>query len=266
MSSKISAILIVKNEEKNIEVCLESVKWADEIIIVDAHSTDKTVDIARKFTNKIILQEWLGYSKQKNAALSYASNEWVLSIDADERVSDDLKAEIKKILDGISEVNGYYIPIKNYYFGKFLRYGGFYPDYHLRLFKKNKGIFESKVIAVHEGLNVKGSIGHLKNPIIHIAYRNIKGYFEKFNKYTTMEAEGWFAHGRKPSGYTMVFKPFYSFIKRYILKAGFLDGIAGFLACIFSSFYIFVFQLKLLELHGFQNKNINLLTTLLKRK
>lgn len=264
----ISAVVITKNEETNIEECLKSILWIDEIIVVDAESSDRTVEIAKKFTSKVIIRKFVSYSDQKNYGIELTKNKWILNIDADERVSDELANEIIGLQDSFekeSRINGYKIPIKNYYFGRFLKHGGFFPDFHLRLFDKRYEKFESKIINVHEGVNVNGDVGYLKGCIVHCAYKNIKDYFCKFNKYTTMEASGYFNNNILPTGYNLIIKPLHRFIKSYIIRAGFLDGIPGFLACIFSSFYIFVAELKLIEYYGFSNNRINLFSSLLTR-
>lgn len=264
----VSAVIITKNEEKNIEDCIKSILWVDEIIVVDAESRDKTIEIANRYTSKVIVRKWTSYSDQKNHGINLAKNNWILSIDADERVSEELTKEILNLGDlriENSTVRGYKMPIKNYYFDRFLKHGGFFPDYHLRLFNKRYGKFESTIIKVHEGIHVDGAIECLNGCIVHYAYNNIKDYFTKFNKYTTMEANGYFNNKITPTGYNLIIKPLHRFIKSYIIRVGFLDGIAGFLACIFSSFYIFVAELKLIEYYRFNNKNINLLSTLFKR-
>lgn len=278
----ISAVLITKNEEANIEDCLKSVLFLDEVIVIDAKSTDRTVEIVKKYTSKVIVKEWSNFAEQKNYGINLAKNNWIINIDADERISLELANEIIKIKDSLEKeenlnvspvrniisngIRGYKIPVKNYYFDKFLKHGGFYPDFHLRLFDKRYGKFESRIINVHEGLHIAGEIRNLpKGHIIHYAYKNIKNYFYKFNKYTTMEAQGYFNNRFSPTGYNLIIKPLHRFVKNYIIKAGFLDGISGFLACIFFSFYIFVVELKLIEYYRFNNTK-GLFVTLFKRR
>lgn len=265
----ISAVLITKNEEANIEDCLKSVLFLDEVIVIDAKSTDRTVEIVKKYTSKVIVKEWSNFAEQKNYGINLAKNNWIINIDADERISLELASEIIKIKDSLEKednlIRGYKIPVKNYYFDKFLKHGGFYPDFHLRLFDKRYGKFESRIINVHEGVHIAGEIRNLKGYIIHYTYKNIKDYFFKFNKYTTMESQGYFNNRFYSTGYNLIIKPLHRFVKNYIIKVGFLDGISGFLACIFSSFYIFVVELKLIEYYRFNNTK-GLFVTLFKRR
>ncbi|MEK6647324.1 MAG: glycosyltransferase family 2 protein [Candidatus Firestonebacteria bacterium] len=261
----LSVVVITKNEQGNIKRCLESVRWVDDIIVVDAFSTDDTVQIARQYTNKVWTKEWVNYTQQKNYAISLAKNDWILNIDADEVVSEELAEEIKIILRK-PEYNGYLMPMQTYYFGRFLKYGGFCPDYHLRLFNKNYGKFESKFTNVHEGIFLNGKSGILKEPIIHYAYSNITQYFGKFNNYTTKEANGLFERNIYPTGYKVFIKPIHRFLKSYFFKFGFLDGIQGLLACAFASFYIFITQIKLIELYKDKYNRRLLWLTLFQRK
>ncbi|MFH1825457.1 MAG: glycosyltransferase family 2 protein [Candidatus Firestonebacteria bacterium] len=248
----ISAVIITKNEEKNIKDCLKSLDFVEEIIVVDTESSDKTVKVAKRFTEKVYLRTLDNYANQKNFGISKAKNEWILSVDADERVSDKLK---KEILSKNLNKDGYFIPIKNYFLGRWLKYGGQYPDYHLRLFKKSKGRFYSKIKQVHEGVSLNSrNAGKLNCSILHYSYPNISFYFEKFNRYTYLDALGRFQNHLKPSIYGVFIRPIYRFIKWYILKLGALDGISGLLFHIFSAFYIFASEIKLLELYKFNLK------------
>jgi glycosyltransferase involved in cell wall biosynthesis len=248
----ISAVIITKNEEKNIRDCLKSLDFVNEIIIVDAESNDRTIEIAKKFTKKIYVRKWDNYANQKNYGILKAKNNWILSIDADERVSEELK---KEILSLDFKKDGYFIPIKNYFLGKWLKYGGQYPDYHLRLFNKLKGRFLLKIKEVHESVYLNSvKIQKLKGTILHYSYPNIFFYFEKFNKYTYLDAVGRFKNNIRPSIYGIFIRPIHRFFKWYILKLGILDGIPGLLFYIFSSFYIFVAEMKLLELYKFNFK------------
>jgi len=233
----ISTCIITYNEEEDIRACLESVKWADEIIIVDSKSTDRTIEICKEYTDKIFTREWSGYGNQKEYARKLASNSWVLNIDADERVSKELKDEIlkSKLLE-----DAYYIPRRLFFLGKFLRFSG--CDKQIRLFRKDKAHFSNDII--HEKVIVSGRIGILKNPILHYSYKNISDYFERFNIYSSLEAE---KREHRASFIFQVFLCFFDFIKRYIFKLGFLDGIPGFLWALFSSFHRLVKYAKIWE-------------------
>ena len=247
---KISAVIITKNEEDNIKDCLDSLGFADEIIVVDAESTDKTVAVAKRLSAKIFVRKWDNFANQKNFGISKAKNKWILSIDADERVSKELRREISFLK---FDKDGYLMPVKNYFLGKWLKHGGQYPDYHLRLFNRSKGKFESRVKQVHEGVFLKnGSTAKLKSDIIHYSYKNIAGYFEKFNNYTYLDARGRFENGVKPSFYGIFLRPLFRFIKWYKLKLGFLDGVQGLVFHALSAFYVFVSEVKLLEMNKFK--------------
>ncbi|MCX7698043.1 MAG: glycosyltransferase family 2 protein [Candidatus Goldbacteria bacterium] len=260
--NKLSVVIITKNEEKIIGRCLDSIKWADEIIVVDSGSTDNTIAICKKYNAKVFYKKWEGYSKQKNFAISKARGQWILSLDADEIVSDELKEEIKKVIEENNDkYDGYEIRFNNFFYDKFLRYGGLYPDYHLRLFRKNKGKFNETEI--HEGIILKGKKSRLKGEILHFTCATIFNHIENMNKYTELEAIQNKKNFKIPTGYTIFIKPIYNFFKNYFLKFGFLDGFHGFAFHINSSFYLFVKEIKTIE--KMKIWDINFLKTLLKR-
>jgi len=243
MKNKLSVVIITKNEEKIISRCLDAVKWANEIIVVDSGSTDDTVSICKKYGAKVFYKKWQGYSEQKNFAISKAKGNWILSIDADEIVSDELKDEIKSILlNNEVEYDGYEIRFKNYFYGRFLRFGGLYPDYHLRLFKKGKGSFNKTKI--HEGVWLTGKTKKLKGEILHFTSKTIFDHIENINKYTELEAIQNVSVSKIPTGYSIFIKPFYNFIKNYFFKFGFLDGFQGLVFHIVSSMYLFIQEIK----------------------
>jgi glycosyltransferase involved in cell wall biosynthesis len=223
----------LKNEEENIKDCLKSVKWADEIIIVDSFSRDKTVEIAKEYTSKIFQKKWMGYGKQKNLALEKTTEEWILNIDADERVTKELAQEIKEAIQR-NQYDGYYIPNKAYFLGKWMRHSGWYPDYHLRLFKKEKGKFNERI--VHEAVEVKGKKDYLKGPIEHFTAKSLSEYLRRLDKYARLTIEG--REGRA-GWYRIFFHPPSTFFKMYIIKRGFLDGIHGLILALCHSFYTF---------------------------
>ena len=240
----ISVIIITYNEEENIRECLEGVKWADEIIIVDSFSTDKTPQICKDYTDKIFQKRWEGFGFQKQFALEQTTFDWVLSIDADERVSGELKEEILSNKNTLDK-DGYYIPFKFYWLGKRLRYGGCGKERHIRLFRRQKAKFQG---LIHEKLLIDGEIGCLKNSIIHVSYKNIENYFNKFNLYSTMVANQRFKEGRKIPFVFQLFASVWDFFNRFIFKLGFLDGMHGFLWASFSSFHRLVKYAKLWEM------------------
>lgn len=243
--SSISVIIITLNEERNIEECLESVKWADEIVIVDSHSADRTRDIAAKYTNKIFEMDWQGYSAAKNFALEQTSSDWILWIDADERVTDELRKEINNTIEGNTEFDGYEVPRMAYFLGRWIKHCGWYPGYVLRLFKRGTAKFDNS--NVHEGLQFENPRGRLQHDLLHYTDRNIEHYYTKFNRYTSLAIDDLAARNKKYRISDLLFRPLFAFFKMYILKRGFLDGIQGFLLCVFSANYVFTKYAKLWE-------------------
>ena len=245
---KISVVIITYNEEKNIRDCLESIKWADEIIIVDAFSKDRTVDIAKNYTDRIFQRQWEGYTQQRNFGLTQVCNEWVLFLDADERISEALTQEIKDVLERNNGFcNGYYISRQSFYLGRWIKHGGWYPDLKLRLIRKNKAIWSGP--SVHEKLILNGEAGYLKNPMYHYTYLNIKHHLEKSDRYSTLFAEEAFKKGEYPNPYKIFIRPIFRFINDYFLKQGFRDGFAGFVVALIQSFEVFLRYAKLWELN-----------------
>lgn len=252
----ISAVVITYNETNNIADCLESINWTDEIIVIDSGSSDNTAEIAKKYTDKVIIQEWKGYSNQKNYGINLAKNDWILSIDADERVPSDLKNEILKVIES-KDFNGYFLPRHSYFLGKWINHCGWYPDYQLRLFKKTKGKFNERV--VHEGVGVSGKIGYLTHDLIHFPYGNLTHYFEKLNEYTDLSSkELREKRNKKFNVFQLLFHPPFVFLKSYFWKLGFLDGLAGLGVSILNAMNTFVKYAKLWELNREKNrKNFN---------
>lgn len=240
----ISVIIITHNEEKNILSCLEGVKWADEIVVIDAFSHDNTKKLVEDFGAKILQIEWQGYGKQKNYALGCASMDWILSLDADERVTPELAKEIQEVVQN-STIDGYQICRKAYFLGKWIRHSGWYPDYCLRLFRRGKGVFAEK--QVHEYVELIGRIGQLKGTMLHYTDNDLTHYLTKLGRYTTLAADELIAKGKKASLGDLITRPLFIFFKMYILKKGFLDGMHGFVLAVLSSFYVFVKYAKLWE-------------------
>ena len=221
---KISAIVITKNEERNIAQCFESISWADEIIVVDAESDDKTIEIAKKFTQKVFIKKWEGYAPQKKYALSLVNHKWIFHIDADERVSPELKDEI---LNNLEDKDGFFIRRKNYLFGKEIATCGWGRDYQLRLFRLDKTeLIEKKV---NEGFKVNGNIGQLKNVITHNTFSSIHNYLKKVNEYTTLRAEEIYESKNKVTRLTIFTHALSAFLRYYISLKGFKDGMRGLL-------------------------------------
>ncbi len=245
---KISVAIITKNEERNIRECLESVRWADEIVVVDNGSSDETVRICREFGARVFEEEWKGYSGQKNSAVEKTRNEWVLSLDADERVNPELRREIEAALREDSSIDGYFMPRKNFFLGRWIRYCGWYPDRNLRLFRKSLGLFQER--AVHEKVELRGKTAVLQHPLIHETYRSLSEYFERMNRYSSLAAREMRGEGRKCRFTDLILRPPFTFLQMYVLRAGFLEGYFGLLLSLLYSFYTFAKYAKLRELAG----------------
>ncbi|MBI5047352.1 MAG: glycosyltransferase family 2 protein [Deltaproteobacteria bacterium] len=242
---KISVTIITLNEESNIRACLESVKWADEILVSDSGSIDRTVEICKEYGAKVFSDTWFGFGRQKNLIAGKAKNNWVLNIDADERVTPDLRVEIEMALskDGYE---GYYIPRKNFFGEKWIRHCGWYPDYNLRLYRKDKGSFNER--SVHEAVRIDGNLGYLKNPLEHYTYRDVSDYLKRMDRYSTLAAEEMFKNGGNTSLLNLVFRPCFTFFKMFVLQKGFLEGYSGIILSGLYSTYTFSKYAKLREM------------------
>lgn len=246
--SNISVVIITYNEERNIRDCLESVKWVDEVVILDNYSTDRTIEIASRYTDKIFMRKWDGYGSQKNRAIERTTNNWILALDADERVTPPLADEIENLFqEGDPPMAGYELPYKVYFGNKLIRHGGWYPEYHLRLFRKDRGRFEER--AVHEKIRVSGKVGRLNHFVEHYTYRSISDFIQRMDRYSTLSAETYFKEGRRIGWIQASFRAWFAFTQMYILRAGFLDGAAGFQLAILYAFYTFTKYAKLNELY-----------------
>ncbi|HAM39051.1 MAG: hypothetical protein A2474_00885 [Elusimicrobia bacterium RIFOXYC2_FULL_34_12] len=242
----ISVSIIGHNEERNIERCLESVKWVDEIIFVDCESTDKTAEIVNRYTKNVFsCDNNPNLNVNKQFGIEQCKNSWILYLDPDEVVSGNLKKEILSIVQiEDNEIKGYFIPRKNHYFGKFLKYGGKYPDYQLRLFRNGFAKFPCK--HVHERINVEGKVRKLESPLLHYPYSDISDMLKKSNFYTSRKGEYWFSKNKKSK--FILLQSLIKFFKLYIFKFGFLDGFTGFTVATMDSYNEFVSLLKLKEI------------------
>lgn len=241
--NKISVVIITGNEENNIKDCLKSVKWADEIIVVDSESSDETAKIAKDFTDKVLIHKWDGYSAQKTYAISLAKNDWILSIDADERVSDELAKEILE--KDLTKHNGYFINRDNFFLGKLIRGCGWGNDLQLRLFKKSETKLSDRM--VHEKFIVNGSVSELKNSFSHYSYQNLKDAFIKINNYSTLEANEK-ADKKTVNLFTLLISPPIYFLHHFIIRKGFIDGIYGALISYMHMITKLQVQLKIIEI------------------
>lgn len=247
MKEKVSIIIITYNEEKNIACCLESVAWADEIIIIDSFSKDKTLKITKRYTDKIFQREWPGYSIQRNFGLAQATSEWIIFIDADERISSLLADEIKKGLRNGFEFDGYYLLRQSFYVGKMIKHGEWSPDWKLRLVKKEKAQWAGP--RVHEQLLLNGRAAYLEGPIYHFTYRNIGQRLKKVNLYSSLFAQDATERGERVSLRELAWSPLERFRDGYWRKKGFKDGWPGLVIAALQSLEVFLRYLKLLFLN-----------------
>lgn len=241
----VSVIVITRDEEHVIADCLESVRWADEIVVLDCGSTDRTVEICRSYTDRVYETDWPGFGIQKNRALSHATRDWVLSLDADERVTPALAEEIQARLPNCG-ANGLVLPFRSSYLGRFMRHGDWRNERHLRLFRRTAGRFSDD--PVHERLIVGGEIERLDNPILHHSFATVEEVQDKVNRYSTAGAERRFASGKRSSLLKALSRATWTFFRGYVLKAGFLDGREGFLLAVSNAEGSYYTYLKLLYL------------------
>ena len=241
----VSVVILTRNEAKNIERCLRSVQWADEIVVVDAESTDGTPEIAKKFGARVIIHPWEGGGKQADFAISQAKGDWILMVDADEEVSPQLSEAIPKVTSSEQPFVAYQVLRIERLLGRWLKHGGFYPHYELRLFKRGHVRHEPR--PVHRKAYADGPVGRLNEPLLHYAAEDFAEWWLRNLKRARVEAEWDFINGKRFSPIA-VLGAFWKFFRRFFLKAGFLDGWAGFFACAERAFYIIVKQACLLEL------------------
>jgi glycosyltransferase involved in cell wall biosynthesis len=247
--TKLSVITITRNEEQNIADCLASVRWADELIVIDSGSIDKTLDIARQFTSNVLTVEWTGYGAARNLALDHAHGDWVLWLDADERVTPQLAEEIRQVVQADDpEVMGYTVARRAYFLGRWIKHSGWYPSRVTRLFRKEKARFNET--RVHEQLIITGRVVNLQHDLFHYTDPNLHHYFDKFNLYTSLAAEDLRAGGKSFSLHDLLLRPPFLFVKMYFLRLGFLDGLHGLILCVLSSAYVFTKYAKLWELQS----------------
>ena len=244
--TRLTAVIIARDEEANLPRCLASLKWVDEIVVGDCGSTDRTVGIAKEAGAHIVTYEWRGYGQAKQIVADRATGDWILSIDADEEVSPELAREIRATVDLPGDKVGFRLPRRTLFLGRWMKHGGWYPDRVLRLYRRGQGRFTES--SVHEALEVDGMIGTLANELLHYSYPTLEVYFEKFNRYTTLAAQEAFQKGTRDSLGKIVFNPAAKFVKQYILKAGFLDGTEGLLLALLSAGYVMTKYAKLRNL------------------
>jgi glycosyltransferase involved in cell wall biosynthesis len=243
---RLSVVVVTLDEEDRIRACLESAAWADELIVVDAESRDKTATIARELTDHVFVRPWPGFAAQKNFGIEHASGDWILSLDADEVVSPALREEITTIVGGGSPHAGYTVPRRNVFWGRWVRHGGLYPDRQVRLFRRGRGRFVER--SVHESVRVEGSLGRLAGHLEHRSYRDVADFLKRADRYSTLAAEEWRAAGRPVRPLVdLVGRPLARFLGMYVARAGFLDGWRGFLLAVLYGYYVFMRSAKVWE-------------------
>jgi glycosyltransferase involved in cell wall biosynthesis len=244
--STIASVTITKNEERNVEACLDTLRWVDEIIVVDAESTDRTVELAGAYTRLIHTRAWLGYGPQKNFAMDRATADWILIVDADERVSEELKEEIAVVIAQDRPVLAYRIPRRNFYYGRWIKGAGQYPDAQLRLVRRACGRYND--LPVHEHLEVGGPIGDLQGHLEHHTHPTIVAHEQKIDRYSTLAAEERIRAGKRDAAwYHLLFNPVWAFVKFYLLRGGYKDGLPGLVVSGFSAAHVLLKYAKLWE-------------------
>ena len=242
---RLSVAVITLDEASRLRRCLESVAWADELVVVDAESHDKTVQIAREFTDRVVVRPWPGFTAQKNFALEQTTGEWILSLDADEEAAPELRGEIAAIVAGAGGHDGYAVRRQNVFLDRWIRHGGLYPDWQVRLFRRGRGRFVER--PVHESVAVTGTVGRLSGHLAHRSYEGVSDFVERANRYSSLAAEQVIRKGRRVGAGELVLRPLGRFLSMYVLKRGFLDGRRGLLLATLYAYYVFMRSAKAWE-------------------
>ena len=243
--SRLSVVVITRNEAANIRAALESVRWADELLVVDSGSSDDTVRIAREIADRVTAHEWEGYGAQKNHASGLAAHDWILSLDADERVSPALAREIRALMDAEPAARGYRVPRVTRYLGRWLRSTDWYPDLQLRLYDRRAGCWDDRL--VHESVAIDGPVGRLQGELEHHAYRDISHHLQTIDRYTTLAARQMLREGRRAGWIDMAVRPPAAFLRNYVVRRGLCDGAAGLIVSLLNAGYVFLKFAKLWE-------------------
>ncbi len=246
MPEKISILIPAFNSEKTIRNTLESVKWADEILVCDSWSTDRTLEIAREYGARVIQHEYINSALQKNWAIPQCAHEWVLIVDTDEVVEDELKKEIQSVLRKPDPgTDGYWIPRKNFIYGKWMRHGGIYPDLQLRFFRRDKGLYETR--EVHAHLKVSGRAGRFNGHFLHEGFKDFKTWTLKLDRYVRYETDELIKQNKKFRLSRVTVYPVLVFARSYFWQRGFLEGYRGFLLAVLDAFYYYATYARLYE-------------------
>src|SRR4030042_1250512 len=241
----VSVYVLTTNNRRTIERCLKSLSWAAEVVVVDSFSQDGTYDICKQYTDKIFQRTWTGHRDQYQYAADLTTQDWIMFVDADEKVPTELAEEIRNVLDGAEDWDGFFVYRRTYYLGRWIRFGGWYPDGEIRLYRREKGRWEG---GLHAKVVVNGKVGTLKNQYLHFTYQNISDQIQTIDKYSRIAAQDLAQGGAKFSLFKLLFHPPFRFIKEYLLKSGFRDGLPGLIIIVSTMFYVFIKYAKLWEL------------------
>lgn len=244
---KIATVTITKNEERNIAACLESVRWADERIVVDAGSTDRTVEIAGQLTDRVVVRAWPGYGPQKNFAIDQARSDWILVLDADERVTEPLRQDIQRVIEGApgAQPVAFAIPRRNFFYGKWIRSGGFFPDYQIRLFRRGAARYDDTLL--HERLRITGAVGRLGSCLDHYSMPTVAEHVRKMIGYTTLGAREKLRERSRVSALDVGGRHLVTALKTYLLRGAWRAGIHGLVVALFAGMHVFVKYAKAWE-------------------
>ena len=246
---KVSAFVIAYNDEPNIRACLESVTWADELVVVDSFSTDATEKIAREFTDKVYQHEFKGFGRLRNEAVAHVTHDWVFSLDTDERATAEIHDEIRGLLALGPKADAYFVPRKNFFLGRWIRHGGWYPDYRQpQLFRKDRMRYREDL--VHEGFELQGTVAYLKEHVLQYPFRDLDHYLQKMDRYADLMARRMVGQERRFHVHQLITHPCFTFFKMYVARAGFLDRMPGLILAGLYAYYTFVKYATLWELTG----------------
>ncbi len=243
---RVTAVIITLNEAARIADAVNSVSWADEVLVVDSHSTDDTVELARRAGARVEVRDWPGYIAQKNYGASAARNDWILSLDADERVTPALAGEIQAVMAAEPPAAGYRMPRVSYYLGRWIRTTDWYPDPQLRLYDRRRGKWTGRY--VHESVAVDGAPGRLRHELQHYTYRDVSHHLKTIDRYTSLAARQMFEDGRRAGIPHVLLHPPAAFLRNYVVRGGFRDGSVGLVVSLLNSYYVFCKFVKLWEL------------------
>jgi glycosyltransferase involved in cell wall biosynthesis len=237
--TRLSALVIAYNDEANIRACLESVAWADELVVVDSHSTDATEKISREFTERVYQHEFHGFGRLRNEAVAHVTHDWVFSLDTDERATPEIRREIRALLERGPEADAYFVPRRNFFLGRWIRHGGWYPDYRQpQLFRKDRLRYRDDL--VHEGFDLDGRIGYLKEHVLQYPFRDLDHYLTKMERYADLMARRMVQQDRRFRLHQLVTHPCFTFFKMYVARAGCLDGMPGLILAGLYAYYAFI--------------------------